>query len=281
MPHRTCSPARETEKAQLTIELTHPCEDCYNADMNIYDKLNRESRERPTTHVYDKPLPGIPGPGSAGGLPPTYHHATEQPPKYVQAIAEEQPVTYENVMTAIATFQPEEIAKAWHTFRACQLSLLPPLLDDLQSLQRRVVRAKRRLHRAEDIGFCEEVMIRLTREQKSLDASLQRGQRYLDATLVLKYGLDKYQTAARVASKAGDYEQAHLHVKAASEHADRLLEMKIQLSRPEQQPRVLEGIARQQLYLLERVVQTLEARTTSRVWALLQVATHSNYDTHC
>ncbi|KAI4735755.1 hypothetical protein E4T50_13729 [Aureobasidium sp. EXF-12298] len=161
MPPRTCSPACEIEKDQLTIELTRPC---------------------------------IPGPGIAEGLPPTYDHATEQPPNYVQAIAEEQPVSYENIMMAITTFQPEEIVRAWHTFRACQLSLLP---------------------------------------------------------------------------------------KAASEHADRLLEMKIQLSRPEQQPRVLEGIAGQQLYLLERVVQTLEARTTSRIWALLQVATRADYDTHC
>ncbi|KAI4766393.1 hypothetical protein E4T52_00874 [Aureobasidium sp. EXF-3400] len=281
MPPRNCSPACEIKKDDLTIELTRPCEDCYNADMKNYDKLHHESRERPTTHIYDKPLPGIPGPGPAEGLPPTYYHATEQPPKYVQAIAEEQPVSYEKVMMAITTFQPEEIVRAWHTFNACQLSLLPPLLDELLSRERRVVRAKRHLHRAEDIGFCEEVMIRLTREQKSLDASLQQGQRYLDATLVLKYGLDKYRTAARAASKAGDYEQARRHVKAASEHADRLLEMKIQLSRPEQQPRVLEGIARQQLYLLEKVVQTLEARTTSRVWTLLQVATRADYDTHC
>lgn len=281
MPPRTCSPACEIEKDHLTIELTRPCEDCYNADTNIYEKLHRVSKERPTTHSYDKPLPGISGPELAEGLPPTYHHATEQPPKYVQAIAEEQPVSYENVMTAITTFQPEEIMRAWHMFRACQLSLLPPLLDDLQSLERRVVRAKRRLHRAEDIGFCEEVIIRLTREQKSLNASLQRGQRYLDATLVLKYDLDRYQAAAKVATKSGDYKQARLNVKDASEHADRLLEMKIQLSRPEKQPRVLEGIARQQLYLLERVVQTLEARTISRVWALLQAATRAGYHTHC
>ena len=164
MPPRTCSPACEIEKDQLTIELTRPCEDCYTADTSIYYKLRRASKERPTTHSYDKPLPDIPGPGPAEGPPPTYHHATEQPPKYVQAVAEEQPVSYENVMMAVTTFAPEEITRAWHAFRSCQLSLLPPLLDDLQSLERRVVRAKRRLHRAEDIGFCEEVLIRLTRE---------------------------------------------------------------------------------------------------------------------
>jgi hypothetical protein len=184
-------------------------------------------------------------------------------------------------MMAIATFQPDEIVRAWHSFRASQLSLLPPLLDELVLLECRVRKAKRHLHRAEDIGFCEEVIIRLAREQKTLDDSLHRGQKYLDATLVLKYGLDKYQAAARDSSKARNYEQARRHVKSASEHADRLLEMKIQLSVPEQQPRLLGAVVRQQLHLLEQVVQTLEARTTSRAWAFLQVITRSDYDTHC
>jgi len=281
MPPRICTPKCEIERPQLTVSLIRPCEDCRNADPNIYDKLHRGPRERPTTQIYDKPLPGIPEPGATEGLPPSYHHATEQPLTYAQAIAEEEPASYENVMMVVATFQPEAIVRAWHTFRASQLSLLHPLLADLQSLERRVCKAKRHLHRAEDIGFCEEVLIRLAREQRYVDAGLQWGQRYLDASQVLKYGLDKYQNAARECSKAGDYEQARLHVKAASEHADRLLKMKIQLSRPGQQPRALASSARQQLYLLEQVVQNLEGRTTSRVWALLQVALRADYDAHC
>ncbi|KAI4736195.1 hypothetical protein E4T50_13305 [Aureobasidium sp. EXF-12298] len=267
MPPRICKPACEVEKSQLMIELKRPC--------------SRDHYRKFTTALHDKPLPGIPAPGPTEGQPPTYQDATEQPPTYDRAISEEEPATYDNVITAMATFQPEEILRAWHTFRATQLSLLPPLLTELQALEHRVFKAKRRLHRAEDIGFCEEVIIRLAREQHTLDKSLQQGQRYLDATLVLKYGLDKYQTLARQSTKLGDYAQAGLHVKAASEHADRLLEMKVQLSRPEQQSRRLAGSIRQQLYLLEKVVQTLEARTTTRVWAFVQVATRSDYDVHC
>lgn len=184
-------------------------------------------------------------------------------------------------MFAIATFQPDEIVRAWHALRTSQLTILSPLLDELHLLERRVIEAKRHLHRPEDIGFCEEVIIRLAREQKSLSDSLERGQRYLDATLVLKYGLDKYQSAAKDSVKSGDYAQARLHVKAASEHADRLLEMNIHLSRPEQQPRMLGGIARQQLFLLEKVIQTLEARTTSRIRAFVQVAIRSDYNMYC
>lgn len=281
MPLRICTPECDIQKAQLTINLNRPCENCRNADLNIYEGIHQSYRERSTTQIYDKPLQDIPEPGITDGLPPDYHHATEKPPTYAQAIAEEEPVSYDNVMMATASFQPDEIVKAWHTFRNSQLSILSPILGDLQALERRVYKAKRHLHRAEDIGFCEEVLIRLAREQRSLGASLQRGQRYLDATQVLKYGLDKYQNAARESSKIGDYEQARLHVKAASEHADRLLEMDIQLARPGQQPRVLVSSARQQLYLLEQVVQKLESRTTSRAWALLQVVTRSDYHTHC
>jgi hypothetical protein len=281
MPPRTCTPRCETEQTQLTIELTQLCEDCRNADPEMFVKLHHGYGERPTTNINDKPLPGIPGPRPAEGPPPSFEYVTEQPPTCARAIAKEQPVSYDNVMMAIATFRPDEIVRAWHSFRASQLSLLPPLLDELELLQRRVRKAKRHLHRAEDIGFCEEVIIRLAREQKTLDEYLQRGQRYLDAALVLKYGLDKYQSAARDSSKAGDYEQARRHVKAASEHADQLLEMKIQLAIPEQQPRMLTGSARQQLYLLERIVQTLEARTTSRAWAFVQVITRSDFDTYC
>lgn len=281
MPRRICKPACEVETAQLMIELKRPCGECHEANTDIFAVLQRNFSERSATALHDKPLPGIPTPGPVEGLPPSYQEATEQPPTYDRAIAEEEPATYDNVITAMATFQPEEIVRAWHTFRATQLSLLPPLLTELQALERRVSKAKRRLHRAEDIGFCEEVIIRLAREQNTLEKILQQGQRYLDATLVLKYGLDKYQTLARESTKLGDYAQVGLHVKAASDHADKLLEMKIQLSRPEQQPRRLAGHTRQQLYLLEKVVQTLEARTTSRVWAFVQVATRSDYDVHC
>jgi hypothetical protein len=281
MPPRTCTPRCGTEQAQLIIKLTQPCEDCRNADPEMFGKLQRGYGERSSTNNNDKTLPGTPGPRSIEGLPPSYGYVTEQPPTYARAIAKEQPVSYDNVMMVIATSRPDEIARAWHSFRASQLSLLPPLLDELEQLERRVRKVKRHLHRAEDIGFCEQVIIRLARERKTLNESLQRDQRYLDATLVLKYGLDKYQSAARDSSKAGDYEQARRHVKAASEHADRLLEMKIQLAIPEQQPRMLTGSARQQLYLLERIVQTLEARITSRAWAFVQVITRSDYDTHC
>ncbi|KAH0374031.1 hypothetical protein KCU65_g383, partial [Aureobasidium melanogenum] len=263
MPPRICKPACEVEKGGLTIKLQHG------------------SAERSATALHDKPLPGIPAPGPVEGLPPSYQEATEKPPTYARAIAEEEPASYDNVITAIATFQPDEIVRTWHTFRTSQSSLLPPLLIELQTLERRVSKAKRRLHRTEDVGFCEEVIIRLAREQNTLNKSLQQGQIYLDATLVLKYGLDKYQTLARESTKLGDYNQARLHVKVASEHADKLLEMKIQLSRPEHQPRRLAGHTRQQLYLLEKIVQTLEDRTTSRVWAFVQVATRSDYDVHC
>lgn len=278
---RICKPACEIEKGQLTISLTRLCEKCYASDTNIFAELQRDSSERSVTALRDESLPGISAPGPLQGLPPSYPEATEQVPTYARAITEEEPASYDNVITAIATFQPDEIVGAWHTFRASQLSLLPPLNAELEALVRRVAKAKRRLHRTEDIGCCEEVAIRLIREQNTLDKSLQQGQRHLDATLVLKCGLDKHQALAKEALKLGDYNPARLHVKVASEHADKLLEMKIELSRPEQQPRRLAGHTRQQLYLLEKIVQTLEARTTSRVWAFVQAATRSDYETHC
>ncbi|KAH0344082.1 hypothetical protein KCU83_g8488, partial [Aureobasidium melanogenum] len=281
MPPRTCKPACEVEKPQLMIELKRPCSVCYEANTEMLAELQRDHYKRCATALHEKPLPGIPAPGPAEGLPPSHQEATEQPPTYDRAIAEEEPATYDNVITAMATFQPEEIVRAWHTFPATQLSLLPPLLTDLQALELQVSKAKRRLHRAENIGFCEEVIIRLAREQHTLDKSLQQGQRYLDATLVVKQGLNKYQTLARGSTKLGYYPQTGLHVKTASEHADKILEMKIQLSRPEQQPPRLAGRIKQQLYLLEKVVQTLEARTPLRVWAFVQVATRSDYDVHC
>ncbi|KAH0279454.1 hypothetical protein KCU91_g1734, partial [Aureobasidium melanogenum] len=281
MPPRTCKPACEVEKPQLMIELKRPCSVCYEANTDMFAELQHDHYKRCATALHDKPLPDIPAPGPAEGLPPSYQEAIGQLPTYDRAIAEEEPATYVNVITAMATFQPEEIVRAWHTFRTTQLSLLPPLLTELQTLERRVSKAQRRLHRAEDIGFCEEVIIRLAREQNTLEKSLQQGQRYLDATLVLKFGLDKYQTLAKESTKLGNSAQTGLHVKTASEHAEKLLEMKDQLSRPEQQPRRLAGHTRQQLYLLEKVVQTLEARITSRVWAFVQVATRSDYDVHC
>ncbi|CAD0090205.1 unnamed protein product [Aureobasidium mustum] len=281
MPPRTCSPACEIEKTQLEIRLHRPCGECYELNTDIFAQLQSNYTDCSKISIHDKPLPGIPGPGPTEGLPPSYQQATEQPPSYTRAITEEEPATYETVITAIATFQPDEIVRAWHTFRASQLSLLSPSITDLEMFERRVSKARRRLYRPEDIGFCEEVIIRLTREQNTLYKSLQLGERYLDATLILKYGLDKYQALARESNKLGDYGQARLHVKAASEHADRLLEMKIRLSRPELQPRRLAGHARQQLYLLDKIVQTLEARTTSRIRALVQVASRSDYDMHC
>ncbi|KAG9697823.1 hypothetical protein KCU95_g3331, partial [Aureobasidium melanogenum] len=244
-------------------------------------ELRRNFAEGSATALHDKPLPGIPAPGSIEGLPPSYQQATEKPPTYARTITEEEPASYDNVITAIAAFQPDDLVAAWHTFRASQLSLLTPLISELETLNRQVSKTKRRLHRAEDVGFCEEVIVRLAREQNTLNESLQQGQRYLDATLILKYGLDRYQALAKEATKLGDYNQARLHIKAASEHADKLLEMKIELSRPEQQPRRLAGQTRQQLHLLEKIVQTLEARTTSRIWALVQVATRSNYEARC
>ncbi|CAD0112300.1 unnamed protein product [Aureobasidium uvarum] len=281
MPPRSSNPVCKVEESQLTIKLHRPCEDCHEANTNIYTDLQSRYGQLSSTEPGDKTFSGIPGPTSSEGLPPSYQQATEQPPSYARAVTEEQPVTYDNVMMAIATFQPEEIVRAMHTFRASQLSLLPALLNELRSLEHRVSKAKRRLYRAEDIGFCDEVVIRLTREQRALDSSLQQGRRYLDATVVLKHGLDKYQNLARESTKVHNYNQSRLYVKAASEHADRLLEMEIQLSRPGQQPRHLAGQTRQQLYPLEKVVQALEARTTSRAWAVVQVATRSNFDVHC
>lgn len=281
IPSRVCRPACEIQKDQPTISLMRPCGECYASNNSIFVELQRNLAERSATALHDELLTGIPAPELAEGSPPSYSEATEKPPMYARAITEEEPASYDNVVTAIATFQPKEIVRTWHFFRASQLSLLPPLIIKLEALERRVSRAKRRLHRTEDIGFCEEVTIRLAREQNTLDKSLRQGQRYLDATLVLEYGLDKYQTLAKESTKLGDYEQARLHVKAASEHADKLLEIRIQLLRPEQQPQRLAGHTRQQLYLLEKIVQTLEARTTSRVWAFVQAATRSDYETHC
>lgn len=281
MPLHTRSSTCEVKKNQITIRLHQPCRECYETSPDIFSELQRESAKRSTTALGHKPLPAIPKPGPSEGPPPSYEQAIERPPTYTQAIIEEEPASYDNVIMAIATFQPDEIVKAWHTLYASLLSFLPPLMTELETLERRVGRAERRLHRPEDVGFCEEIIIRLAREQSTIEKSLQRGQRYLDAALVLKHGLDKYQAFARESTKLGDYDQARLHVKAASEHADRLLEMKIQLSRPEQQPRRLVGHTRQQLFLLEKVVQTLEARTTSRIWAMVQVATRSDFGVHC
>lgn len=281
MPSRTCSSACEIEKSQITITLHRPCGECCKAQADIFAEPQRVSAECSTNSSDVKLLPGIREPGSCEGLPPSYEQATEEPPTYTRAIAEEEPATYDNVIMAIATFQPDEIVKVWHTFRTSQLSLLLPLMTEIETLERRVGRAKRRLHGPEDIGFCEEVIIRLAREQNVLNKSLEQGHRYLDATLVFKYGLDKFQALAKGSTKLGNYDQARLHVKATSEHADRLLEMKIQLSRPEWQPRRLAGHSRQQLFLLEKVFQALEARTTSRAWAMLQVAAHCDYHLHC
>lgn len=169
MPPRICRPACEIEKAQLLISLTQPCGECYAANTDIFAELQRDFADRSGTALRDKPLPGIPAPGPVEGLPPSYQEATEKPPMYARAIFEEEPASYDNVIAAIATFQPEEIIRAWHTLRTTQMSLLPPLLTELQALERRVSKAKRRLHRAEDIGFCEEVIIRLAREQSTLD----------------------------------------------------------------------------------------------------------------
>lgn len=118
MPPRVCTPECDVKRAQLTVNLTRPCKDCRKADSDIYDKLHQSYENRPTAQFYDRRLLGMPEPGATDGLPPTYHHATEQPPTYAQAIAEEEPVSYDNVMMAIATFQPDGIAKACQTFRA-------------------------------------------------------------------------------------------------------------------------------------------------------------------
>lgn len=185
MPPRTCSPTCEVEKNQLDIRLHHPCGECYELNTDISAELQSNYADCLKTSIHDKPLTGIPGPGPIEGLPPSYQQATEQPPSYARAVAEEDPATYDNVIAAIATFQPDEIVRVWHTFRASQLSLLPPLMTDLETFERRVSKARRRLHRPEDIGFCEEVIIRLAREQNTLYKSLQLGERYLDATLVL------------------------------------------------------------------------------------------------
>ncbi|KAI4716711.1 hypothetical protein E4T48_07107 [Aureobasidium sp. EXF-10727] len=256
---RSCSSACGSKKSQITIELQRPY-------------LQNEYGQCSSRYPGDKPLPNIPG------LPPSYQQATEQPPIYARTIAEEQPATYETIMMAIATFQPEQIVRAMHIFRASQVCLLPPLSTDLETLNRRIRKTKRRLHRSKDLDFCNEVILRIYREQDVLIDSLQQGQRYLDATLVLKYGLDKYQNLARESTKVHDYEQSRSHVKAASEHADKLLEMKIQISRSELQPGNLAGHARRQIYLLERVVRALEARTRLRgLGFLCNVATRCGF----
>lgn len=123
-------------------------------------------------------------------------------------------------------------------------------------------------------------MIRLAREQKVLDTALQWGQRHLDAALVLKYGLDKSRDAAGQAARTGNHIEATSHVRAAAEHADKLLEVSIQLSRPGRQPRPLHTSIKTQLDVLQTVIQTLGSRATSRVWAFVQVASRSNYEVH-
>ncbi|KAI5197068.1 hypothetical protein E4T38_08200 [Aureobasidium subglaciale] len=281
MPPRVCNPPCDVPRGAITITLHRPCEACLTNDNGDYSEIRRVIEARRTVDFRDKPLPGIPMLGPIEGHPPRYTQAIETPPKYARASAKEQPVAYDCVMAAVANFHPEEIVMAWHMLRATQMRLLPPLTLELEALQRRVGKAKRRLHRPEDIGFCEEVNMRLTRELDILDKNILWGQRYLDATLVLKYGLYKCQFAAMEAVKAGNHDQARLQVKAASEHADRLLEMKIQLSRPKQQPRQLELCIKLQIRILETVVQTLEARTTSRILAFMQVAARSDYEVHC
>lgn len=159
---RTCSPPCEIEKSRITITLHRPCGECCKAQADIPAELQRESAECSSNPLDVKPLPGIPEPGPCEGLPPSYEQATEEPPIYTRAIAEEEPATCDNVIMAIATFQPDEIVKVWHTFRTSQLSLLLPLMTKFETLERRVDRAKRRLDRPEDIGFCEEVIIRLS-----------------------------------------------------------------------------------------------------------------------
>ncbi|KAI4727886.1 hypothetical protein E4T49_04270 [Aureobasidium sp. EXF-10728] len=255
---RFCSSASGFEKSRITIELQRRY-------------LQNEYGQCYLRYLADKPLPNIPG------LPPSYQQATEQPPSYARAIAEEQPATYETIMMAIATFQPEDIVRDMHIFRASQVSLLSPLSTELETLDHRIRKAKRRLHRAGDLGFCNEVIIRIFRERNTLVHSLQQGQRYLDATLVLKHGLEKYQSLARESTKLHDYEQSRLHVKAASEHADKLLTMKIQVSRSGLQPGDLAGRARRQICLLEKVVRTLEARASLRGWAFVQVASRCGF----
>ncbi|THY25724.1 hypothetical protein D6D01_04948 [Aureobasidium pullulans] len=73
----------------------------------------------------------------------------------------------------------------------------------------------------------DEITLRLAREQKVLDTALQWGERHLDAALVLKYGLDKSRDAAGQAARAGNHIEATSHVRAAAEHADKLLEVSI------------------------------------------------------
>ncbi|THY81511.1 hypothetical protein D6C95_09088 [Aureobasidium pullulans] len=118
------------------------------------------------------------------------------------------------------------------------------------------------------------------REQKVLDTVLQWGERYLDAALVLKYGLDKSRDAATQAARAGNHIEATSHVRAAAEHADKLLEVSIQLSRPGRQPQPMHTSIKTQLDVLQTVIQALGSRATSRVWAFVQIASRSNYEVH-
>ncbi|CAC9886962.1 unnamed protein product [Aureobasidium pullulans] len=240
--------------------------------------LHRESAN--PTELRNKPLPGIPGPGLAEGPPPSYEHVCEQVPTYTRAAAEERPVAFDHVMSALLNFNPGQVVSSWHAFRALQLSLLSPLCAQVQDLQRRITRIKPRVHRLEDIGQCDEIMIRLAREQKVLDTALQWGQRHLDAALVLRYGLDKSRDAADQAARAENHIEATSHVRAAAEHADKLLEVSIQLSRPGHQPQPLHTSIKTELDVLQTVIQTLGSRATSRVWAFVQIVSRSNYEVH-
>ncbi|THZ80356.1 hypothetical protein D6C84_07515 [Aureobasidium pullulans] len=278
MPPRICRPACEAQQSPLTIHLYRPCQKCRNANPNMSPYLHRESAN--PTELHDKPLPGIPGPGLTEGPPPSYEHVCEQVPTYTRAAAEERPVTFDDVMSALLNFDPNRVVSSWHAFRALQLSLLSPLCAQVQDLQRRITRIKPRVHRLEDIGQCDEIMIRLAREQKVLDTALQWGQRYLDAALVLKYGLDKSRDAAGQAARTGNHIEAASHVRAAAEHADKVLEVSIQLSRPGRQPRTLHTSIKMQLDVLQTVIQALGSRATSRVWAFVQIASRSNYEAH-
>ncbi|THY46047.1 hypothetical protein D6C97_08420 [Aureobasidium pullulans] len=117
-------------------------------------------------------------------------------------------------------------------------------------------------------------------ESTELKTLASWGRRYLDAALVLKYGLDKSRDAAGQAARTGNHIEATSHVRAAAEHADKLLEVSIQLSRPGRQPQTLHTSIKTQLDVLQTVIQTLGSRATSRVWAFVQVVSRSNYEVH-
>ncbi|THW84744.1 hypothetical protein D6D15_08610 [Aureobasidium pullulans] len=278
MPPRICKPACEIQQSPLAIQLYRPCQRCRNANAHMFPYLHRESAN--STELRDKPLPGIPGLGLTEGPPPSYEHVCEQVPTYTRAAAEERPVAFDDVISALLNFDPNRVVSSWHAFRALQLSLLSPLCARVQELQRRITRIRPRVHRVEDIGQCDEIMIRLAREQKVLDTALQWGRRYLDAALVLKYGLDKSRDAAGQAARTGNHIEATSHVRAAAEHADKLLEVSIQLSRPGRQPQTLHTSIKTQLDVLQTVIQTLGSRATSRVWAFVQIVSRSNYEVH-